>query len=131
MTNFQLAVRLAFVSDAETGIIDEKVAVVLAGAPVPIGICIANPDFDRNLPGDTDQERCNAVMSLMSKLPVADGWSFEIRTPGHKIDEGTGKWEETKEATLLVLTKNGVPYRQPIPFRKARYVVEYEVGVKV
>jgi hypothetical protein len=131
MTNFQLAVRLAFVSDAETGIIDEKVAVVLADAPVPIGICIANPDFDRNLPGDTDQERCNAVMSLMSKLPVADGWGLEIRKPGHKIDEHTGKWNDYKEATLLVLTKNGFPYQQSIPVRTARYIVEYEVSVAV
>ncbi len=105
------------------------VAVLLAETPAPIRACLASNVIEATVAGTDDAARTRALESLLIPLPAADGWGFDVRQLGHRINIYTGEWTPMAGATSFVLTKDDAPYRQTLIVQGARCVVEYEVCV--
>lgn len=130
MPTFAIDVRLKLVSDPqeEPGLAGD-VGVLLADTPAPIRACIAKRALVVPAEGNDDAARQRVLDGLLRNLPAADGWGFELRAPGHKINIWTGEWTPMANATSFVLTKDDAAHRHALIVRGARCMVEYEVCV--
>lgn len=128
MPTFVIDVRLKLVSEPNIvpGLAAD-VGVLLADTPAPIRGCIAKRSVSASSAGADDDARARVLEAFVPAN--ADGWGFEMRARGHKINVYTGEWTATPDATSFVLTKNDAPFRQSLIVRGAQCLVEYEVCV--